>query len=131
MRVLTDTAVWFRFVRKLPQDRTIESVLMDRRTRRYLSALSSLEIIQKWRTGKLPCPDPQEWLDAALEGFEVIPVSEPIARFSGYWNWDHKDPADRIIAATAELHAIELWHTDTTLRNLKGFPQRYFKAPPP
>ncbi|MBE7502275.1 MAG: hypothetical protein HS113_18650 [Verrucomicrobiales bacterium] len=42
------------------------------------------------------------------------------------FNWDHKDPADRLLAATAKIEATELWHTDTRLKKLKGFPQRYF-----
>ena len=130
MRVLTDTAVWFRFVRRLRQVRTIETVLEDSTTRRYLSAISVMEIVRKWRTGKLPCPHPETWLDDALEGFEILPVTEPIARQAALWDWEHKDPADQLIAATAQHHGIELWHTDTVLRNLPGFPQRYFKAPP-
>ena len=87
-----------------------------------------MEIVRKWQSGKLPCPDPQEWLDAALQGFEVLPITEPIARLAASWQWEHKDPADRLIAATAEVHRVELWHTDTVLAKLKGFPQRYFKG---
>ena len=36
--------------------------------------------------------------------------------------------ADRLIAATAQHHGIELWHTDTLLEKLTGFPHRYFKG---
>jgi PIN domain nuclease of toxin-antitoxin system len=60
----------------------------------------------------------------------VIAVDEPIARDAALWDWELKDPADRLIAAAAKIHAVELWHSDTVLRELKGFPQRYFKAPP-
>ena len=35
--------------------------------------------------------------------------------------------ADRIIAATAQIEKIELWHTDTVLKGLTGFPHRYFR----
>jgi PIN domain nuclease of toxin-antitoxin system len=42
------------------------------------------------------------------------------------WDWAHKDPADRILAATAQIEQIELWHTDTRLKKFRGFPQRYF-----
>ena len=87
-----------------------------------------MEIVRKWRTGRLPCPDPATWLDSALEGVEVLPITEPVARQAAMWEWEHKDPADRLIAATARLHGIELWHTDTVLQKLAGFPQRYFKA---
>ena len=89
-----------------------------------------MEIVRKWRSGKLDCPDPGTWMHAALEGFEIIPIDEPIARQAALWDWELKDPADRLIAASAKVTGIELWHSDTVLRSLAGFPQRYFKAPP-
>ena len=129
MRVLADTSVWFRFVRRLSLPQKVERTLEDASTARFLSPISSMEIVRKWQIGKLPCPDPREWLDLALEGFEVLPITEAIARQAALWEWEHKDPADRLIAATALVHGIELWHTDTVLGKLKGFPQRSFKAP--
>jgi PIN domain nuclease of toxin-antitoxin system len=103
--------------------------MSDPSTKRYLSAISSMEIVRKWRFGKLPVPDPSTWLDGALTGYEILPVTEPIARQAALWDWEHRDPSDRIIAATAQYHRVELWHTDVVLEKLKDFPQRYFKAP--
>ena len=128
MKVLVDTGVWFRFVRRLPLPKKVEAMLEDMETERYLCPISTMEIIRKWRTGKLPVPDPRDWLDDALQGFEILPVTEPIARIAASWDWEHKDPADRLIAATAERHQIELWHTDTILQKFDGFPHRYFRA---
>jgi len=128
MRVLADTGVWFRFVRRLPLPRKLETVLSDSSTERFLCPISSMEIVRKWQCGKLPCPAPRDWLDHALQGFQVLPITEPIARQAALWDWDHKDPADRLIAATAERHGIELWHTDVVLEKLAGFPHRYFKG---
>ena len=34
--------------------------------------------------------------------------------------------ADRILAATAAEEKLEFWHTDTVLKRLTGFPQKYF-----
>lgn len=128
MRILADTGVWFRFVRRLPTPRKLETAFEDPGNQRCLCPISSMEIVRKWRTGRLPCPDPSTWLDLALEGFEILPINEPIARQAALWEWEHRDPADRLIAATARWHGIELWHTDTVLQKLTGFPQRYFKA---
>lgn len=128
MRILADTGVWFRFVRRLALPRKIEAALEDEGNVRYLCPISSMEIIRKWRTGRLPCPDPAGWLDLALEGFEILAITEPVARQAAFWEWEHKDPADRLIAATARVRGIEVWHTDTILRRLQDFPQRYFKA---
>lgn len=128
MQILVDTGIWFCFVRRLPLPRGVEQTLENPATRRHLCPISSMEIVCKWQTGKLPCPDPQTWLDSALEAFEVLPITEPIARQAALWDWDHRDPADRLIAATAQHHAIPLWHTDTRLAKIPGFPQRYLKA---
>ena len=128
VRILADTGVWFRFTRRLPLSRKVELALEDSGNRRFLCPISSMELVRKWRLGKLPCPDPTTWLDLALEGFELLPITEPIARQAALWDWEHRDPADRLIAATARVHGIELWHTDAVLQGLTGFPQRYFKA---
>ena len=80
MRVLADTGVWFRFVRRLPLPRKVETILADSGTQRCLCPISSMEIVRKWHSGKLPCPNPEDWLDQALQGFEILPVTEPIAR---------------------------------------------------
>jgi PIN domain nuclease of toxin-antitoxin system len=130
VRILVDTGIWFRFVRRLPLSRKVETMLDDGGHQRYLCPISSMELVRKWRAGRLPCPDPVHWLDLALEGFEIVPITEPIARQAAMWDWEHRDPADRLIAATARVHGIELWHTDTILQKLTDFPQRYFKAVP-
>jgi PIN domain nuclease of toxin-antitoxin system len=129
VRILIDTSIWFQYARNLALPKTVEAALDETNTRAYLSPISSMEIIRKWKTGKLACADPVTWIDNALEGFELLPITEAIARQAALWNWEHRDPADRLIAATAQIHSVELWHSDTVLKALAGFPQRYFKAP--
>lgn len=82
MDLLADTGVWFRFVRRLPLPESVEKPLEDSGTHRHLSPISVMEIVCRWRAGKLPCPDPTGWLDNALEGFDLLPVTEPIARLA-------------------------------------------------
>ncbi len=55
-----------------------------------------------------------------------LPVTVPIARQAVLWPWSHKDPADRLLAATAQCEEVELWHTDTVIKKMTGFPHRYF-----
>ena len=71
---------------------------------------------------------PQAITESASK-WTVLPVTVAIARLSGLWPWEHQDPADRILAATAECERIEFWHTDTVLKKLTGFPHRYFSNP--
>ena len=125
MRVLADTNIFIKFCRRLPLPAVVESTLADAKTDRCLSPVSVIELFRLWQSGKVP-DHPDTWLDLAMPSWTVLPVTVPIARQSVLWPWDHKDPADRLLAATAQCEAVELWHTDTVLKKSQGFPQRYF-----
>ena len=125
MRVLADTNLFIKFCRRLPLPKTVEQTLANDRTERCLSAVSVIELFRLWQNGNVP-DNPDTWLDLALPSWTVFPVTVPIARQSVLFDWAHRDPADRLLAATAQIEGVELWHTDTTLKKLKGFPARYF-----
>lgn len=125
MRVLADTNLFIKFCRRLPLPGIVERTLADPTTERLLSPVSVIELFRLWQNGQVP-DNPDTWLDLALPAWRVVPITVPIARLSVLWAWDHKDPADRLLAATAKVENIALWHTDTRLRRLTGFPQRYF-----
>jgi PIN domain nuclease of toxin-antitoxin system len=125
VRVLADTNVFICFSRRLPLDPQVEGTLADPKTERCLSPVSIIELYRKWQTGDVP-EDPDTWLDFALPAWTILPVTVPIARQSVLWTWPHKDPADRLLAATAKIEQVELWHTDTRLKKFAGFAQRYF-----
>jgi PIN domain nuclease of toxin-antitoxin system len=62
----------------------------------------------------------EKWLDAALgiEGVELLPLTPKIAVESISLPGDfHKDPADRIIVATARIHGISLVTEDRAIRS--------------
>lgn len=125
MRVLCDTNLFIKFVHRIPLPKTVEQVLDDEKSERFISAATVIEIFRLWQSGRLLDP-PDSWIDLALTSWTVVSINTAIARQSVLWNWPHKDPADRLIAATALLEKIELWHTDTVLKKLIGFPHRYF-----
>lgn len=125
MRILADTNVFIKFCRRLPLPVLVEKTLAAPETERMLSAISVIELYRLWQSGRVP-DDPDSWLDRALGSWVLVPITAPIARLSVVWDWKHKDPADRLLAATAKIENVELWHTDTQLKRLKGFPQRYF-----
>jgi PIN domain nuclease of toxin-antitoxin system len=71
----------------------------------YVSAATALEIGCKVALGKLDLPmEPVEWYNAALEVHDLveIPVNGDIALCSASLPMIHKDPADRVIIATAK-----------------------------
>lgn len=125
VKVLADTNLFIKFCRRLPLPKAVENALSDVRTKRFLSPVSVIELFRLWQNGEVP-DDPDSWLDLALPSWTILPITIPIARQSVLFDWKHKDPADRLLAATAQVEGIELWHTDTVLKKLKGFPSRYF-----
>jgi PIN domain nuclease of toxin-antitoxin system len=127
MRALLDTGVWFRRYHRLPMSRALRQYL-DEVTEFYLSPLSIAEITYKWQRGKLPqVPDPRTWMAHAAENFIMIDLSSAAALQAGLWPWAHGDLVDRSLAAISSQSEITLVHTDKVLRDLPGFPQKWFK----
>ena len=127
MRALLDTGVWFRRYHGLPMSRVLRQYL-DSVTEFYISPLSVAEICYKWSRGKLPqVPDPASWVPESLENFIMLDLSPQAALQAGRWPWAHGDLVDRSLAAMAAGTGITLVHTDKVLRDLEGFPQKWFK----
>ena len=75
----------------------------------YVSAATALEIGCKAAIKKLKLPmDAEEWYSKALSIHDLveIPITGKIALFSASLPLIHKDPADRIIIATAILNRL-------------------------
>lgn len=125
VRILADTNLFLKFCRRLPLPSVVESAFVDEENELCVASISAMEIYRLWQLQKIP-DNPDTWLDQALPSWTVMPMTVPVARQAVLWHWEHKDPADRVIAATALLQKTTLWHTDTVLKKLTGFPQRYF-----
>ena len=125
MKILADTNVFIKFCRRLPIPAEMEKALGDEKNEIFLASISVMEIYRLWQKRILP-ENPDAWLGKALPSWTVLPMTVSVARQAVLWDWEHKDPADRVIAATAAVEKISLWHTDTILKSAKGFPQRYF-----
>lgn len=86
--------------------RAARDVFDDPATVRVLSQVSVLEIVLKYRIGKLPLPmPPDRWVPSRREFFrlEDFPLTESVIFRSGRLPAGHDDPFDRLLAA----HAIE------------------------
>lgn len=81
-----------------------------------VSAISVWEIAMKAKRGKLRFDRPYAiWLDEALaadERIELLPLIPRISVEAVEFNWDHADPADRLIVASAKVHAAPLITAD-------------------
>jgi PIN domain nuclease of toxin-antitoxin system len=56
----------------------------------------------------------------STQGFQIAPYTARMAMLSGSLEWDHLDPFDRMIAATAIEMACPLVSTDTAFDGLAG-----------
>lgn len=127
MRALLDTGVWLRRYHGLPMSRALRRYL-EGVEEFYLSPLSIAEISFKWQRGKLPqLPDPRSWMAHSLENFILLDLSPAASLQAGLWPWMHGDLVDRALAALAAETGITLVHTDKVLRDLEGFPQKWFR----
>ncbi|MCL2636994.1 MAG: type II toxin-antitoxin system VapC family toxin [Oscillospiraceae bacterium] len=87
----------------------------------YLSAVSAYEIKNKHRMGKLPDFD-----DIAKDYFNFVeilnvltlPISEKHAHFASSFDWSHRDPFDRMLAAQASIENLTLITNDEAFNSL-------------
>ena len=101
---------------------------LDQVTEFYLSPLSIAEIAHKWQRRKLlHVPDPRSWVAHSVENFILLDLSPAAGPQAGLWPCAHGDLVDRALAAIAAESDITLVHTDKVLRDLQGFPQKWFK----
>ena len=108
LRILADTNVFIKFTHRQSLATAVERALEDDRTERFVSPVTVLEVFRLWKHGRL-LDNPDTWIGDALTSWTVLPVTVAIARQSVLWNWEHRDPADRLLAATALTEKVELW----------------------
>jgi PIN domain nuclease of toxin-antitoxin system len=95
-----------------------------------ISSITLFEIGQKVRLGKWPemVPNVAALADMALrQGVEIIDVTPEVGLSAGVMHWDHRDPFDRIIGATAQSFGLQLLSADAAFDDLKrlyGWPGR-------
>lgn len=128
MRVLLDSGVWWRKALHLPMRKALADFLAHDVTEWWLCPLSPAEMLYKVKFRKLPAPTHDGWLPQALNGYRTAPFTMEAGAQAGRWDWAHGDPVDRCLAAVALTQGLTLIHTDTVLKDLGGFPQKFFPA---
>lgn len=91
--------------------------------RLFLSAISSLELALLVKRNRLELPlPPQQFVADSIRqhGITEIPVDSTIAMAAALLPDIHSDPFDRILAATALLHGLQLLSKDSVLRQYPG-----------
>jgi PIN domain nuclease of toxin-antitoxin system len=119
---LLDTHV-FLWMAERPSklSKTAAQILENSANTLYLSPITAFEIKNKFRIGKL-----DEYSFVAENYLEVmqklqlteLPLSTRAAHFAGQFEWAHRDPFDRILAASAFVEDLPLISADAVFRTL-------------
>ena len=116
--IILDTHIWIWWNQDSPKLTSFQKEIIDS-SRTYgigISTISLLEISRLVNRGRLVLPKPlKEWFSIALaeEGIILIPITPEIAIESYSLPGEfHKDPADRIIVATARIYDCSLITND-------------------
>lgn len=95
--------------------------MIDQSNSTYVSVVSVYEIAQKVRLGKWPEMFAiAERLSSAIaeQGYLCAELSASIAQRAGLLEWSHRDPFDRMIAATAIELQVPLMSADVVFDEL-------------
>ncbi len=119
MRLLLDTHIWlwnFQDPRRL--GRRVLRHLQDRENELWLSPMSTWEALTLNHKGRIRIhEDLTSWLARATAGTREAPFTHEIALVARRLSM-HQDPADRILAATAEVLDLTLVTADERLLGL-------------
>lgn len=114
--IVLDTHIWLDWIIRGPSALPSEiAAALAAESPIGVSAISSFEVVYLLKRKRIELPLPvREWLREALapSGIESLPVTAEIAAASAELPEHHKDPADRIIIATALAYDAKLASVD-------------------
>jgi PIN domain nuclease of toxin-antitoxin system len=119
LKLLLDTHIWlWRFRDPKRIGKRVLHYLNDTENELWLSPLSAWEALTLHYKGRIRIKeDLSEWLTQATAGTREAPFTHEIALVARQLNM-HQDPADRILAATAEVLDLTLVTADERLLGL-------------
>jgi PIN domain nuclease of toxin-antitoxin system len=127
VKLLLDTHIWL-WSHAEPErlTRRVAAALADARNELWLSPISIWEFLLLAERGRVRIRDhmaPDDWVELALSRAPMhdAPLSREVAIRSRAVRVDHDDPADRFLAATADVYDLTLVTADQHLLRGKGF----------
>ncbi|MFN7027014.1 MAG: type II toxin-antitoxin system VapC family toxin [Pseudorhizobium sp.] len=113
MKVLLDShAVYWWTIGSERLSSKARALIEDQTNAIFVSAVSFYELDNKMRLNKLDLK-PQELRAAvAASGLQTLAITDLHAELAASFDWDHRDPWDRILAAQARLEHCHFASTD-------------------
>jgi len=127
MKILLDTHVWIWAVER-PEEigSASRQLLEDSKNEIFVSPISTLEIAQLIKSGRMELKHSlSSWVKRSLSNLEAetAPFTHETAEMAYRIPEPfHKDPADRILAATAILENLHLMTADEKILSCKNIP---------
>lgn len=125
MKLLLDTHIWLWS--HLEPDRLrkrVRTALVAAANELWLSSISVWEVLLLAEKGRVTMNgDARAWIELALTKAPMYeaPISHEIAMRSRFIDVPHQDPADRLLAATAQTYDLALVTDDKNLLRGKGY----------
>lgn len=125
MKLLLDTHIWI-WCHVAPERLTpnVAAAVAAEGVEISLSPISVWEFLLLVERGRLTLQmDAEAWLDAAFASAAIreAPLNREVARRSRTVEVPHQDPADRFLAATAQVYDLTLVTDDELLLEGRGF----------
>ena len=125
MKLLLDTHIWiWSHIEPERLAPAVATALEAPDNELWLSSISVWEFLLLVERGRVVLKTtPREWLESAWSRapFHEAPINREVALRSRTVKVPHQDPADRFIAATAELHELTLVTDDEHLLRGRGY----------
>ena len=119
MKLLLDTHVWvWALLEPSRLSPRVRKLIEDRKTERWLSAISVWEVALLIDAGRLAGEgSAKAWVESTARALPVrdAPVDREVAMVSRTLVLPHQDPADRFIVATASIMGLTLVTADRHL----------------
>jgi PIN domain nuclease of toxin-antitoxin system len=125
VRLLLDTHIWlWAHLEPARLGAKVRAALTAATTELWLSPITVWEVLLLADKGRIAIAvDPQAWIDAAWAKAPMheATLNREVAARSRVVKVPHEDPADRFLAATAEVYDLTLVTSDVHLLRGKGY----------